>query len=414
MPKNYKIKRYRRVYRSGPHPLTILLSILGIAALIFVGISIYSPVYNFIMGQKNNERPLPSQPDPLPVSSEAQQEEEPPEPEPAPAAVVPELLRTVYMPPETALNEAARDAFLDGLGEDVKTVLIDIKDKQGVVLFGSWNEQAAQWKTVQENPLNLNAFASALRDRGLQLAVRLPAFNDRAAPFGDRSNAIHYQNGDMLWLDAALNAGGKPWLNPYADGAQQYIVDLAVEAVEAGAVMVVLEDVQFAPGSSSASATFGETGGKSRQEVLREFVGRITAEVEAAGGRLGVYLPVTALTDNGVTRERYGGSGAEILDGTLVLGLLPYQFTNGYVQDGLSIPSPLADPAQTVQTALAYVYELLEGKEIEIIPLIQGGSEAQNPVTPAQMAEQLDRLAGLEVKDFILYQTQGQYVAAAR
>lgn len=51
--------------------------------------------------------------------------------------------------------------------------------------------------------------------------------------------AIHYRDAenpqsDYLWLDAAANAGGKPWLNPYAASAVDYISGLIEEARQPG------------------------------------------------------------------------------------------------------------------------------------------------------------------------------------
>ena len=60
---------------------------------------------------------------------------------------------------------------------------------------------------------------SALKDAGLTPVAAICAFQDPIAARADRTMAIHYRDAenpqsDYLWLDAAANAGGKPWLNP--------------------------------------------------------------------------------------------------------------------------------------------------------------------------------------------------------
>lgn len=74
--------------------------------------------------------------------------------------------------------------------------------------------------------------------------------------------AIGYKGQAYLWLDNKASADGKPWLNPYADAAVQYIGDLIDELHTAGFEQVVLENVQF-PASTSSKQDYGTTNGVS-------------------------------------------------------------------------------------------------------------------------------------------------------
>jgi len=420
MAKQHKIRRYYRngnTFKARPHPITVILSLLGIGLLVFVGISIYTPVYNLIMGNyEPSRRPDPSQPD-ISAQEPVSQPQSEPDPDPGPVAVAIADLKAAYLPMDKAKDSAAREQFLAALPEGVDTVMVDLKDRQGNVLFDTKNESALSWGAVAAEPLSLSGLAADLERKGLKLAARMPAFCDQLAAAGDREIAILYQGTEYRWLDASADAGGKAWLNPYAAGAREYIADLAVEAVEAGAVLVMLEEVQFPAGSDSPNASFGvDTTANPRGKALADFVQETTARVESAGGRLAVYVSAVSLTQSDANQVRYGGSPLHMVGNTLALGLLPYQFAGGYDAEGLVIDSPYQFPSATVATALEYAQgqlALLEKhKDTVVIPLLQGGAEPainNMQLDSFQLLSQIQAVEQAGCGGYILHQTAGDY-----
>ena len=110
--------------------------------------------------------------------------------------------------------------------------------------------------------------AAIFREEGLIPVAKLAAFRDPAGARADHAMAIGYTGQAYLWLDNKASADGKPWLNPYADAAVQYIGDLIDELHTAGFEQVVLENVQF-PASTSSKQDYGTTNGVSRADQLR-------------------------------------------------------------------------------------------------------------------------------------------------
>ena len=85
----------------------------------------------------------------------------------------------------------------------------------------------------------------------------------------------------VLWLDNAADAGGNPWLNPYSEAANQYLEDLALEAVSMGYEQVVFCGFHFPLVNSLSSASFGETGGKGQAQILSENIQRLEQALAA-------------------------------------------------------------------------------------------------------------------------------------
>ncbi len=144
--------------------------------------------------------------------------------------------------------------------------LVPLKEADGSIYYKSAVANAS--RSIAEQTVDAALIAQTLRDNGIIPVAQLCAFQDPKSAYADRSMAIHY-SAEMLWLDnVSAEAGGKPWLNPYADSAVQFVGDLVEEVCGMGYEQVVLTGVQF-PKAVSAKQDFGETGGKSRAEQLR-------------------------------------------------------------------------------------------------------------------------------------------------
>lgn len=71
----------------------------------------------------------------------------------------------------------------------------------------------------------------------------------------------------MIWLDNEASKGGKPWLNPYSQTAQNYLLEVVKEVKNLGVDAILLDGVQF-PDLNSNVATFDGEGSVSRNAVL--------------------------------------------------------------------------------------------------------------------------------------------------
>ena len=101
--------------------------------------------------------------------------------------------------------------------------------------------------------------------------ARIYCFKDTQMPRIDRTMAVHYNKTQMIWLDNEASKGGKPWLNPYSQTAQNYLLEVVKEVKNLGVDAILLDGVQF-PDLKSNVATFDGEGSVSRNAVLVNFV----------------------------------------------------------------------------------------------------------------------------------------------
>ncbi len=267
--KKYKIKHYRsRIYNpvKGKIIKGALIAVI-VASLFAIGWFAYEPLMQAI-NERNKE--IIKQ-DPVP--------EKPPEPvfEPVPEEFLEKDIVAVTVPEEILYSSIDYYSFINSLDDEVTAVVIDMKTQSGTVTYRSDQISVINAGAVNENAVNLDARIKTAKDCGLDVIARIYAFEDSTAPYNAIDMAIRYESEDgILWLDDSVDNGGKPWLNPYSDTAQKYILDIVFDAVDCEVDAIILDGLRFPENEGMEYAYFGVgVEDISRGEILSQFSKRI-------------------------------------------------------------------------------------------------------------------------------------------
>ena len=194
-------------------------------------------------------------------------------------------------------------AFAEQLAQQgVRYAVLTLKDDRGYVYYNSQVSLASS--AISSTVVDAASIAKAFQDAGVTPVAGICAFKDTLAPYADRSAAVKYGNQDITWLDSSAELGGKPWLNPNAASAQQYIADLIAEVRDLGFETVLIQNLQFPEGNGLDLAGYGEMT-LSRQELLAQ-LGRRYEAIEGVE----VWFEVPAAAISGQSVESYGASPA--------------------------------------------------------------------------------------------------------
>ena len=194
-------------------------------------------------------------------------------------------------------------AFAEQLAQQgVRYAVLTLKDDRGYVYYNSQVSLASS--AISSTVVDAASIAKAFQDAGVTPVAGICAFKDTLAPYSDRSAAVKYGNQDITWLDSSAELGGKPWLNPNAASAQQYIADLIAEVRDLGFETVLIQNLQFPEGNGLDLAGYGEMT-LSRQELLAQ-LGRRYEAIE--GVEVWFEFPAAAISGQSV--ESYGASPA--------------------------------------------------------------------------------------------------------
>lgn len=164
------------------------------------------------------------------------------------------------------------DQFVSSLkSAGQNAVVIDFKDSSGYLSYPS--SIAAIKDKTPSSKAQANAAESVkkIQQSGIKVVARIYCFKDSLMPRVDRTLAVHYNKTQTIWLDNEASKGGKPWLNPYSQAAQSYLLEVVKEVKSLGVDAILLDGVQF-PDLNSTAATFDGEGSVSRNATLVSFV----------------------------------------------------------------------------------------------------------------------------------------------
>lgn len=294
-----KVKRYHRSFYSREARIKRIIGIVLLVAVVLAVAWFAAPHvldwathtwYTVVRDRDLDAGSAASSAAAQPASSEAassSQPEEEPEPEELDGKAITggswAAVDVNTLTDDAAIRAAARQLKAQG----VDYALVTLKDDAGTIYYRSGVAAAAG--SIAETTVEPDRIAAIFREEGIIPAAQIAAFKDAAACYTDRSMAVHY-NGDQLWLDnVSAKAGGQPWLNPFSDGAVQYIGDLIAELQEAGFEQVVLTNVQF-PGIITRKQDFGAAGGKTREGRAAQLSADIAAWQTRFDGSVTLWL----------------------------------------------------------------------------------------------------------------------------
>ena len=279
--KRQKVKRYRRSFYSrgtrikkGIGIVVLVLAVLGAAWLAAPHVldwathTWYTVVKNRDLEAESASRAAASS---EAAASSAVQEAASSQPEPEQPKELDGKAITGGSWAAVDVSTLADDAAIRAAAQQLKAQgadygLVTLKTPDGSICYASQVPAAAQ--SIADTTVDPARIAAIFREEGLIPVAKLAAFRDPAGARADHAMAIGYKGQAYLWLDNKTSADGKPWLNPYADAAVQYIGGLIDELHTAGFEQMVLENVQF-PASTSSKQDYGTTNGVSRADQLR-------------------------------------------------------------------------------------------------------------------------------------------------
>lgn len=295
-----KIRRNQKLFRKRPKrsPWKIIVFILLCALAVFVGYSVAGPLYHFFAGDLSPSSSSEVLADSSSVSS-ALPESSDASSQPTPSSS--DGMRALCFTAEELASDP--QSVIDTVQEcGANAVVVEIKSEDGMLSYASTLEAAGTAQAVPTGAPSLKAALSKLKAADISAVAKMSCFKDpiayRAIPDGI---VLYEPNHNIMWLDNTAAAGGKSWLNPYAQSAWEYLASIAKEAVSDGFASVLLSEVQF-PDRQSSKTYFGESAAvKTRDAVLSEFVAYMETQVQAAGGEVLLSSPANAATGSEVT-----------------------------------------------------------------------------------------------------------------
>ncbi len=371
-----KVKRYSNLSRRGPSVWKIAVGIIAVALLVFLGFSLAEPIAKLFSGAyRHPAESSQASEDASKTLSEVVSDNT------GATSSSPEILHetegiSVTVPVEV-LKTKASEFFESAKAQGVNDVIVELKDKNGLLHYQSALASAMKAKAVAEDALDLALLVKECHDRGMTLTVKIHCFMDHTAT-ALKGAAVRYRTADgALWLDDYKDRGGKSWLNPYSQEAKTYLTDIVHELTEQGADRVILASVRF-PGGYQQDAYYGEDT-QSRTECLKSFV----AQAKEATARE-VWLEVGVWHYAAKSPEVFGDNALQFGADGIFANLVAEDFGKTYTVGDRTVNAPSEHPTELID-AVMETLKTMNTEKIKIIPSLQGYS-----YTPSQIKEQIE------------------------
>ena len=253
----------------------------------------------------------------------------------------PRMVKAVHMTGEAV--EERLDHFVEMThSTELNALMVDLKDESGFAQYDTEVATAMDLEAVAGR-YDLAAVVQRAADEDLYLIGRLVAFQDPVAARADHDMAV--------WdtaTDAPFSADDQYFLDPTDPDARAYIMEMAVEACEAGVDEIQFDYVRF-PDSRPQSIRFDEgVTADIRSETIRSFLADAVDTLHPVGCAVAadVFGFVTTASDD-------GGIGQHWVEVTSVVDVAsPMLYPSHYTSGWFGFEEPGDNPGEVVDGAL--------------------------------------------------------------
>jgi hypothetical protein len=283
-------------------------------------------------------------------------------------------------------HSAARQGFLPLLDQmaarGMNLVVLDVKDADGRITYPSAVPLAIEIGAVKHPAIRslarTIAFAHA---RGIRVSMRIVCFADDTLSRRRPDFAV------QSILKRPLRVG---WLDPASDGVQKYVLDLAAEAIDAGADEIQLDYVRY-PVQEARHADFRATQkGLSRPEVIARFARRVHELAQARG--VALVVDIFGIVAENVKTDIANLGQSPVMLARECEALAPMVYPSHYPKGFLGFQEPGAHP-ELVRIGVGHLVEMTRAIRRNtgtvIRPWIQGMPYHAPSFGPGYVAEQI-------------------------
>jgi hypothetical protein len=231
---------------------------------------------------------------------------------------------------------------------EVNTLVIDVKDDRGFVLYKSRVPLAIEIGADTNSAMSdrkLRAILDTMAAHNIFPIARIVVAKDPLLASSKLEWAIKRRDNMEPWLDK----NGKPWLDPHHREVWQYAADLAKEAYEKGFSEVQFDYVRFPDEKRLIrESVYPLANGRVRAQVIREQLGFVRSYLKSIN--MPMTIDVFGLTATDTTDMGIGQRWEMFVDQADVV--LPMVYPSHFAAGTYKLGNPNAHPYATIDHAM--------------------------------------------------------------
>jgi hypothetical protein len=310
-------------------------------------------------------------------------------------------IRGIYLPFGLLTSEKRVRELIDLVERtELNAIVVDVKNDRGWLAYPSALVEAQRSKAYKSEVMDIGAFLSLCRDRGIYTIARLVVFKDSTVAAAYPEWAVRKEN-DELWTDSE----GSSWGDPLRVEVQDYNIAIAKEVATLGFDELQFDYLRFPSDGAIGEIRYAqESTFESRCNTIKGFCARLHSELEPYAVLLSADLFGLTVW---VSPEEDMGIGQRVIDIAPYMDYLsPMLYPATFVSGNLGYEDPLLHPYEVVYRSCV---KLAQRTQTPVRPWLQHYSSNDVPYGVEEMRLQKQAATDAETHGWMFWHAAGRY-----
>ncbi|MCR4662692.1 MAG: putative glycoside hydrolase [Endomicrobiaceae bacterium] len=281
---------------------------------------------------------------------------------------------------------------------EMNAVVIDIKEIDGDISV----KNVADGLSYSTKVPSVLPYLKEVKSKGMYAIARIVVFRDNVMPRKRPELAVKNPDGS-IWQDRKKLT----WLNPYKQGAVDYILELAEKTADMGFDEIQFDYIRFPSDGNTKNCRYGvEHSSTTASAAIVDFLKQAKKRLSPKG--IKISIDVFGLT---TTEKTDMGIGQKIVEMTEQVDYVsPMIYPSHYNNGEYGIPNPNKEPYRTVYIALQGAKKRIPVEKLR--PWLQDFSMKGVKYGPEEIQAQIQACYDCDVKTWLLWNAACKYTKA--
>ena len=281
---------------------------------------------------------------------------------------------------------------------EMNAVVIDIKEIDGDISV----KNVADGLSYSTKVPSVLPYLKDVKSKGMYAIARIVVFRDNVMPRKRPDLAVKNPDG-TIWQDRKQLT----WLNPYKQGAVDYILELAEKTADMGFDEIQFDYIRFPSDGNTKNCRYGvEHSSTTASAAIVNFLKQAKKRLSPKG--IKISIDVFGLT---TTEKSDMGIGQKIVEMTEHVDYVsPMIYPSHYNNGEYGIPNPNKEPYRTVYIALQGAKKRIPVEKLR--PWLQDFSMKGVKYGPEEIKAQIQACYDCDVKTWLLWNAACKYTKA--
>ncbi|MCD4760788.1 putative glycoside hydrolase [bacterium] len=277
----------------------------------------------------------------------------------------PDFVRGLYLTAYSAGSDEYRQNIIANMKDSkINTVVIDIKDYSGYILYNSQIQELKDIEATKNRMPELKKIIDEFHQENIYVIARQTVFQDPVLARAKPELAFQTYNGNT-WYDNK----GLAWVSPVKQEVWEYNLAIAKEATELGFDEINFDYMRFPSDGNMAALNYKLPEGQTKSEVMKSFF---------------IYLSNNLSEETTISIDTFGlvldnvASGYDLNIGQKLTDMVnyfdyicPMMYPSHYPLQYLGYENSAEHPGHVISYGLSISSEAMKDKRAKLRPWIQ-------------------------------------------